>query len=321
MVTCKAKINFNRVDIEVFNSEGPKTVSLEIRDVDSNFRVIVYKFNILEYESIWNILPYNPYEFDFFNGYKLSIINNETKAIEWSDVLLIRPYTNTKFIDKDDILPHDITCVINNNHLECFKNYPGDEFGLKDAKVVVDLGSSVGIFTSYALSRNPNLKYICVELNPNFHKICTDTFKDNPNVIPINAAIYKTSGEKIIVNSVREDLYDFGNTVVNNLYIGQNFKSEINTISLYDIVNTYNIDKIDLLKVDIEGYEYELFENLSDEFLSKVDKIHFEFHNCQDPMRKMNLINRLQMLGYSMKVYDEKVNFYQTQLFTIFFTK
>jgi len=42
---------------------------------------------------------------------------------------------------------------------------------------------------------------------------------------------------------------------------------------------TKDIDVIDLLKIDIEGSEYELFENISDETLKKVRYIVMEMHS------------------------------------------
>ena len=51
------------------------------------------------------------------------------------------------------------------------------------------------------------------------------------------------------------------------------------TISLKDFVNEYNIDKIDFLKVDCEGGEYEVFNEENYEWIMKnVAKIAGEFH-------------------------------------------
>ncbi len=75
------------------------------------------------------------------------------------------------------------------------------------------------------------------------------------------------------------------------------------------------------MKVDIEGYEYELFENMSEETLSKIDKIFLEFHQVQDRNKRFELIFKLMKNGFRMKIYDENVNFYNDYMFTLYFTK
>jgi len=321
MINCKTSITGNRIDVNCTNTDGEKSVTLEIYELESNFKLVDYKFNIVNIANIWNTLIYDKSHFEFINGYRIKITNNETKEIEYDDILLTKPFTKTKFIDKDNILSHSIIGSLSYNFFESFTTFKDDSLNIKNDKVLLDLGSTIGVFTAYALEQNPNLKCICVEMNPNFHKVCVDTFKDNPNVIPIHAAIYKESGTTIPFKSLSEDLYDLGNTIVDNLFIDQTHTLNVNTISVEDIMKTCDIERISLMKVDIEGYEYELFENLSDEILDKTDKILLEFHRVHDPNRRLNLINRLQIKGFKMKVYDENVNFYNTHMFTLLFTK
>lgn len=320
MITCKVSINDNYIYVECFNTEGEKSLRLDIYDLDSNLKLSDFKFNILNYTKVWNQLTYSPVNFNFVNGYKLILINTITNEIEFSDILLIKPYTKTKFIDDNNLLSHRMCEALNDNYLYTIKDFKDDILDIKNCDVIVDLGSTIGLFTAYALDQNPNIKSICVEMNSEFHKVCADTFKHNPNIFPINSAIYKKSNEKIIFKSLKEDLGDLGNTIVDNLFTDQIYSSTVDTISLDDIITNYNIDRISLLKVDIEGYEYELFENLSDDTLNKIDKIFLEFHRVVDPNRKLNLINRLMINGFKMKMFND-VNFYSTVMFSLFFSK
>jgi FkbM family methyltransferase len=317
---CKTRLEGDTIYLDCINSDGDvKIVTLEISDCESNFKLVEYKFSVFNCENVWNVLPFHLSNFDFINAFKVKLINDSTKEIEYEDIILTKSYSRTKFAD--NTMPHDITMALYSNWLESFNIFKGDSLGIKNDKVLVDLGSTIGVFTAYALQQNPNIKSVCVEMNPNFHKVCSDTFKDNPNIIPINAAIYKTSGETVELKSIRGDFYDLGNTVIPNLYHNQDHKLNVNTISLEDVIKQCDIERINLLKVDIEGYEYELFENLSDEILDKIDKILLEFHRAHNPMRRLNLINRLMIKGFKFETYDKKVNFYSTNMFTLFFTK
>lgn len=324
MLTCYTRIdNISHVIyVDCYNNSGDiKYLTLEIYDIDNNLKVTDFKFSVLDFVSVWNNILPNVDMYDFINGYKIIIRNDITKEIEHTDIILNKSYMKTKFIYDDNLFKKELIIAFYYNLLENFKRFKNDELNIKNDSVLVDLGSSVGLFTSYAIEQNPNLKSICVEMSSNFYKVCVDTFKNNPNVIPINAAIYKSSGETIKIHARSEDLCDLGNTIVGNIYRDQPVTIEINTISLEEIIKTYNLDRISLLKVDIEGYEYELFENLTDDILDKIDKILLEFHPVDDPKRKLDLINRLMMKGFKMRSYDGDIDFYNTQMFTLFFLK
>jgi hypothetical protein len=64
-----------------------------------------------------------------------------------------------------------------------------------------------------------------------------------------------------------------------------------------------NISKIDFLKLDCEGSEYRIFENLSEDFLNIIDKIIMEYHSNTDG-RLVKMIEKLQNNGFTVKVPD-----------------
>lgn len=53
---------------------------------------------------------------------------------------------------------------------------------------------------------------------------------------------------------------------------------EISTISMIDLINKHEIQKIDLLKIDIEGHEDVLFKNIST-WIDMVENIIIELHD------------------------------------------
>lgn len=50
-------------------------------------------------------------------------------------------------------------------------------------------------------------------------------------------------------------------------------------MTLEQLMDLYQLEKIDFLKCDIEGGEYELFQSLPIEILSKIDRIAIETHD------------------------------------------
>ena len=51
----------------------------------------------------------------------------------------------------------------------------------------------------------------------------------------------------------------------------------VKQVCLFDFINKYNLKKIDILKIDTEGYEYEVLKGLKDKIMN-VEFIYFEHH-------------------------------------------
>jgi FkbM family methyltransferase len=76
----------------------------------------------------------------------------------------------------------------------------------------------------------------------------------------------------------------------------------IPAVNLEDIIKENNLDYIDILKVDIEGSEYDVMPNISDETYLKIGQITIEFHDFIDVNLKIkteNIINKLESLGFN----------------------
>jgi FkbM family methyltransferase len=112
---------------------------------------------------------------------------------------------------------------------------------VKEGDVVMDIGSNVGAFTVSILNKNP-LKAYCIEPS----NTLIDVIKQNTQnkCIYINKAISdKTSTE----------------TIKEGVHIYCNDGDEYETITFKELIDENQIDKIDFLKIDCEGGEYDVF--------------------------------------------------------------
>ena len=135
----------------------------------------------------------------------------------------------------------------NNDYEYCFE--------VEENDIVVDIGATIGEFTYKILEKKPKHCYV-VEPLPVFF----DTLKKNlegNQVSFTNAAI-------------TNDKY------CNIKWDGRN--SIVNTLTFKDFVAQNRLNKIDFLKVDCEGGEYDIFTEENIEFLKKVPKIVCEVH-------------------------------------------
>jgi FkbM family methyltransferase len=86
----------------------------------------------------------------------------------------------------------------------------------------------------------------------------------------------------------------------------------VQTATLVDFARDNGLAKIDLLKVDIEGAEFDMFDSLSDEFLSGIGQIAVEFHDfiralaCDMAVARVKA--RLRRLGFACIVFSRANN-------------
>ena len=116
----------------------------------------------------------------------------------------------------------------------------------------------------------------------------------------INAALSSKSGRVDLIVSLKNPN---ANSISPSEIVkkgGINFDSKrvIDSISLNDIISQYRLDKINLLKMDCEGCEYEVLKNIEEKTISLIDNIILEYHDGIKFLDKL-----LEEHGYKVK-YD-----------------
>jgi FkbM family methyltransferase len=131
---------------------------------------------------------------------------------------------------------------------------------VEEGDVVFDIGASLGPFTFSILDKNPSQVFVFEPSYEEFKTLVLNT--RHGNVTHINKGIGNTVGE-----------FDFTGV----FDVSGDHKLYSTTFS--KIINDYNIQKIDFLKTDCEGGEYDIFtlENLF-WIKNNVRKISGEWH-------------------------------------------
>lgn len=134
-------------------------------------------------------------------------------------------------------------------------------FQVENDDVVVDIGASIGPFSFSIMEKKPKIIY-CVE--PSQEELPTlRSNVSNENTKIIEKAISTKTG-KVILNEV------FGSN---------DEEIELDGISFMDFINQENIKKIDFLKTDCEGAEYDIFNRENIWWIkNNIKKIVGEWH-------------------------------------------
>ena len=158
--------------------------------------------------------------------------------------------------------------------------------------VVLDLGANYGAFANATASRFRCGVY-AVEASPRvFAKMPAGDFVKKFNFAICGrsgAATLNISSNHEVTSLKRLDNWEYIDTV------------KVEGLSLDEFLKTASIPQIDLLKVDIEGAEIEVFNSCSDAFLRSIDQITVEFHEWVGGSSKTevkDVVSRLQALGF-----------------------
>lgn len=129
------------------------------------------------------------------------------------------------------------------------------EYSDSDPKVVLDIGAHFGDSSLFYHALYPDARIIAVEPSPeNFARLVKHVEKIS-NIIPVNAAVGLIDGE-ITLNLTKSSL---GHSVVSR---GANSSSvKVSQLSIESLKKKIDIEKVDLIKFDIEGGEFGLLNN------------------------------------------------------------
>ena len=161
---------------------------------------------------------------------------------------------------------------------------------IEEGDVVVDVGFNFGVFSLGALSKGATKIYGFEPNKDIYQKLKVYPAKDRVEIFN-----YAVSNKYDIVK-FNEGYNTLGSSIT---FEGNDIKKtyDVDVIDLYDFLIKRNITKIDFLKVDCEGEEYNIFQSLPDEFLSSINKIHVEFHNNLNG-EVNQLIEKLENSGF-----------------------
>lgn len=165
-------------------------------------------------------------------------------------------------------------------------------FEIEKGDVVVDIGAHVGVFSKRALDKGAS-EVLSLEPDPMFfielahsHKVPSSQFRR------FNLAIGSFNGPSVIKSDGHANTIGSGDV-------------DIHVSTFYSFIEDYGIKKIDFLKVDCEGGEYDIFtkENIT-WIANNCKKIAIEFHLHNNNHREeiVNIFNRFDEHGIDFTV-------------------
>ncbi|MBI2523567.1 FkbM family methyltransferase [Candidatus Woesearchaeota archaeon] len=178
-------------------------------------------------------------------------------------------------------------------------SYIAEDFNIKKDDVVVDIGANIGAFSVLAAKNATNGSIFAYEPDKENYEILkkNNALNNLHNVFVSNLAV---TGKRGYIDFFASKLNNGGHSI----YSTDSKKvTKVKSTTLSDIFKINNLKKINYLKIDAEGAEYDALLNTPAPVIRKVDKIVLEYHNYLDSAHNhIELKDYLENNGFKVEI-------------------
>ena len=172
--------------------------------------------------------------------------------------------------------------------------YEVSEKYLSNPKIIVDLGAHIGFTSIYYGLNYPKAKIFSLEASKKNYSILAFNVKHFTNIKIFYKAVYTEDG---VINFEDDGILSYNTKINKN-------GTPVGCISMNTFMEQNGIEKIDLLKTDIEGAESQIFKK-ENNWLSRVENIIIEIHT---PYTVENLKEDLEPFGFEINIPNKENN-------------
>lgn len=149
------------------------------------------------------------------------------------------------------------------------------EFDLPfEPKVIVDAGANIGTASIYFANKYPNARIFAIEPEPSNYAMLVRNASPYGNITPLRRALWHADKAELNVMDTWHDTCGFT--------VGGGAGEPVPGVTISGLMQQFNLETIDILKVDIEGAEKEIFEHCAD-WIDRVRCIMVETHDRLKP--------------------------------------
>lgn len=169
-------------------------------------------------------------------------------------------------------------------------------------KNIIDAGANIGVETLRFQVLYPNTQILSIEAEPGNFTVLSQNFLNNKLVTTINGALWSKSGELLYIKNdleVSKESFSVTEQSTNS--------TPIQSYSLNDLLKIMNWEEVDILKIDIEGAEYEVFTKNTDNWIDKIKCLIFEVPDNDKPGSTQAIYNALSKINFNTYICGENL--------------
>ncbi len=166
-------------------------------------------------------------------------------------------------------------------------------------KTILDAGANIGLAAIYFANRFPNAKIVAIEPEESNFVLLKKNVAPYTNIYPVQAALWS---EKSRISLVDPGLGKWGFQTQSSGVTDESALSaatlchEVDATTVEDLMHDHDIEFIDILKIDIEGAEREVFHDPS-KWINSVGMLIIELHDWLKPGCNRSFYNATNNFG------------------------
>jgi FkbM family methyltransferase len=180
--------------------------------------------------------------------------------------------------------------------------YRGVRDQIRDCQTVVDLGANIGLASLYFANSFPACRVMAVEPNPTTYALLETNLSSliaTGRCRVAKLAVWSHEAALAADNNVEPDHYSAFATKE----ASKGSDNNIEGVTMETLLSQSGFSVVDLLKVDIEGAEVELFKGRVD-WLKRINAIAIEFHGDSRSVCKFDQL----MSDYGFRIVQEEAH-------------
>jgi FkbM family methyltransferase len=189
------------------------------------------------------------------------------------------------------------------------ERYARPGFELAPGDNVIDVGANIGIFTLWASSRLQRGRVLAVEPSPAVEILRSNLAANGiRNVIAERAAVGRADGELELEFYPYADVMSRGSDQRRpwpmRLLMARTRAKRVTvpTLSLGQVLERSAMERVDYLKIDCEGGEFELCRAARPEDWRRIRRVSLEYHEYRADQRHEELVSILRRHGFRVEV-------------------
>jgi FkbM family methyltransferase len=173
---------------------------------------------------------------------------------------------------------------------------------------VVDVGAGIGDYCLHATNGVDGVKVVAFEPYPGSYDLLQRNLALNgiEQVRTYQKAVWGSSGKLHLNLSTGEPL-QIQSQENPGFQTGEDVLI-VDAVSLEAVLTTEKLDMVDLLKMDCEGAEYEIFLYAPEDILGRIKRIIMEYHDIDAEHHHQVLVSFLQNQGYRVTCHQNFVH-------------
>lgn len=147
---------------------------------------------------------------------------------------------------------------------------------------IVDAGANIGLASVLFATQFPHARILALEPEKNNFDLMVKNVAPYPNVIPVRGALWSETTDLDVIDP------GFGNwgfqvgAHSNGNHAATASDQVVHALTVERILREFDLVSIDILKIDIEGSELEIFQT-ANRWIEKVDSMVIELHERMRP--------------------------------------